>query len=181
MNTTTTAGLAPACTAWSRVDTPLGSMLLARTARGLAGAWFDGQKHHPGALPAAARADADDPLLDRAAALLTRYFADGVAPCELPLDLQGSDFQRRVWSALLRIPAGATTSYGELALAIDAPRAVRAVGAAVGRNPASVFVPCHRVVGRDGSLTGYAGGLQRKQALLALEQGTRAPPLRSAA
>ena len=74
-----------------------------------------------------------------------------------------------MWQALLRIPAGRTCSYGEIAQAIGAPQAVRAVGAAVGRNPASLVVPCHRVLGRDGSLTGYAGGVERKQALLALE------------
>ena len=90
---------------------------------------------------------------------------------DLPLDLrQGTDFQRGVWQALLAIPAGATLSYGALADRIGNPQAVRAVGAAVGRNPLSIIVPCHRVVGATGKLTGYAGGLDRKQALLLLER-----------
>jgi methylated-DNA-[protein]-cysteine S-methyltransferase len=179
--TSTTSRLPVACTAWSHFESPLGGMLLARTANGLAGAWFDGQKHHPGDLPAAAHAARGDALLDRTAAQLLRYFAGDALPADLPLDLQGSDFQRRVWAALLRIPAGTTTSYGALAQRIGAVRAVRAVGAAVGRNPVSVIVPCHRVVGADGSLTGYAGGLERKQALLNLEQRHAAAPLRRAA
>ena len=156
-----------ACTAQARFDSLLGTLRLVRTARGLAGAWFDGQKHHPGELPAAERPD--DVLLVRAAAQLRRYFDGHEVSFDIPLDLLGTEFQRAVWAALLRIPAGATRSYGDIAREIDAPQAVRAVGAAVGRNPLSVIVPCHRVVGSDGSLTGYAGGIERKQALLALE------------
>jgi methylated-DNA-[protein]-cysteine S-methyltransferase len=87
----------------------------------------------------------------------------------VPLDLQGTAFQRAVWQALLAIPSGGTRSYGELARSLGVATAVRAVGAAVGRNPVSVIVPCHRVVGSDGALTGYAGGVDRKRALLALE------------
>jgi methylated-DNA-[protein]-cysteine S-methyltransferase len=155
------------CTAQALVDTPLGPVRLARTPTGLAGLWFEGQKHHPGALAAPMRPD--DPLLRQVADALRRYFAGEAAALDLPLDLHGTPFQRTVWQALLRIPAGRTCSYGEIAQAIGAPQAVRAVGAAVGRNPASLVVPCHRVLGHDGSLTGYAGGVQRKQALLALE------------
>jgi|CXWL01.2.fsa_nt_gi methylated-DNA-[protein]-cysteine S-methyltransferase len=155
------------CTAQALVDTPLGPVRLARTANGLAGLWFEGQKHHPGPLAAPLRPD--DPLLRQASDTLQRYFAGEAAAFDLPLDLHGTPFQRSVWQALLRIPAGRTCSYGEIAQAIGAPQAVRAVGAAVGRNPASLVVPCHRVLGRDGSLTGYAGGVQRKQALLTLE------------
>lgn len=155
------------CTAQALVDTPLGRVRLARTAKGLAGLWFEGQKHHPGALRAPLRPD--DPLLRDAAAQLQRFFAGEASSFELPLDLQGTPFQRAVWQALQRIPAGRTCSYGELARTLGAPRAVRAVGAAVARNPASLVVPCHRVIGRDGSLTGYAGGLPRKRSLLALE------------
>lgn len=167
---TTTDRLLRACCAWTHIDTPLGGMLLARSADGLAGAWFDGQKHHPGVLPSTLQVPPGDALLDRAAAQLQQAMRGDAVPADLPLDLQGSDFQRAVWAALLDIPASATTSYGALAASIGAPGAVRAVGAAVGRNPVSVLVPCHRVVGHDGSLTGYAGGLARKQALLALEQ-----------
>jgi len=155
------------CTAQAIVATPLGPVLIARSARGLVGLWFEGQKFHPGAL-AAPRRD-DDPLLQRAAAQLRRYFAGDGAPFELPLDLHGTPFQRSVWQSLLQIPAGTTRSYGALASALGAPRAARAVGAAVGRNPVSLLVPCHRAVGSDGALTGYAGGLDRKRALLALE------------
>ena len=155
------------CTAQAEVDTPLGRVRLARTARGLAGLWFEGQKHHPGELSVPRHAD--DALLREAAAQLQRYFAGTLARFELPLDLQGTPFQRSVWQALRRIPAGGTCSYGELARRLGAPQAVRAVGAAVGRNPASLVVPCHRVLGTDGALTGYAGGVDRKRALLALE------------
>lgn len=164
---TLTDTLTARCTAQMLVDTPLGPVRIARTATGLAGLWFEGQKHHPGALQAPLQPD--DPLLREAAAQLRRYFAGDIRAFDLPLDLQGTPFQRTVWQALLRIPAGRTCSYGELAQAIGRPRAVRAVGAAVGRNPASLVVPCHRVLGQDGSLTGYAGGVQRKQSLLQLE------------
>lgn len=159
--------LATACTAQALIDTPLGRVRLARTARGLAGLWFEGQRHHPGELPAPHHRD--DPLLCEAAVQLQRYFAGTLARFELPLDLPGTPFQRAVWQALLRIPAGRTSSYGELAHAIGKPAAARAVGAAVGRNPVSVVVPCHRVLGAGGALTGYAGGIERKRALLVLE------------
>ncbi len=164
---TLTDTLNAVCTAQALLDTPLGAVRVARTATGIAGLWFEGQKHHPGELAVPMRPD--DPLLRRAAQALRRYFAGEAATFDLPLDLHGTPFQRSVWQALLRIPAGRTCSYGEIAQAIGAPQALRAVGAAVGRNPASLVVPCHRVLGRDGSLTGYAGGVQRKQALLALE------------
>ena len=154
-------------TAQTIIDTPLGPVLLVRTAEGLAGAWFEGQKHHPGRIDAP-HVD-DDPLLVRAAAQLHAYFDGTAATFDVPLDLQGSAFQRNVWTALLAIDSGATRSYGDIARAIGAPQAVRAVGSAVGRNPVSVIVPCHRVVGSGGALTGYAGGLDRKRALLALE------------
>jgi methylated-DNA-[protein]-cysteine S-methyltransferase len=166
---TTAASLARACTAQARTDTPLGALLLARTARGLAGAWFDGQRHHPPAFDAPF--DDHDALLAEAAAQLAAYFAGERAEVEVPCDLHGTDFQRAVWDALRAIPPGVTCTYAEVARRVGAPAAVRAVGAAVGRNPISIVVPCHRVVGSDGSLTGYAGGTDRKAALLALERG----------
>lgn len=166
MNTTTDS-IHAACTAQTTIITPLGPLLLARTARGLAGAWFAGQKHHPGALAAPQRRG--DALLERATAQLQSYFAGELEHFDLPLDLHGTPFQRRVWQALLAIPGGETRSYGEIAQALGSAAAVRAVGGAVGRNPASVIVPCHRVIGGDGSLTGYAGGMERKRALLKLE------------
>ncbi len=149
--------------------TPLGHILLARDAQGLCGVWFEGQKYHPGAVPVP-RDDAD-PLLKQAVEWLLAYFA-GDEPAGVsmpPLSLRGTDFQQAVWHALLHIPAGETLSYGELAARLGRREAVRAVAAAVGRNPVSVLVPCHRVVGSQGQLTGYAGGLDRKRALLALE------------
>ena len=153
--------------AQSRIDTPLGAMTLAATSQGLAGAWFDAQAHHPGEL--------DAPLqpgqrwLKQAARELQDYFAGKRRDFSVPLDPQGTPFQQRVWRVLRGIPCGALHRYGDIAREIGSPDAARAVGAAVGRNPLSVIVPCHRVVGRDGSLTGYAGGLPRKEALLQLE------------
>jgi methylated-DNA-[protein]-cysteine S-methyltransferase len=142
-------------------------MTLAARASGLAGAWFDGQKHHPG--PLDAPVDPAHPHLRAAAAALAAHWrGDAVVPLP-PLAPAGTAFQRAVWAALLSIPRGATLGYGELAARLGRPAAVRAVGAAVGRNPVSVLVPCHRVLGAGGALTGYAGGLPRKQALLALE------------
>ena len=156
-----------ACTAQTTINTPLGKMLLARTEKGLAGVWFEGQKHHPAPLTAARRPD--DALLRRAAEQLHAYFAGETLAFDVPLDLQGTEFQRAVWQALLEIPAGETRTYGHIAQSLGSASAVRAVGGAVGRNPVTVIVPCHRVIGSDGSLTGYAGGVERKRALLALE------------
>ena len=166
MNTTTDS-IARACTAQTTIATPLGQLLLARTEKGLAGAWFEGQKHHPEALTAVHRPDEE--LLRRAADQIHEYFAGERDSFDLPLDLHGTAFQRSVWQQLLAIRPAGTTSYGAIAAALGSASAVRAVGGAVGRNPISVIVPCHRVVGRDGSLTGYAGGVDRKRTLLSLE------------
>ena len=147
---------------------PLGPMLVAATGRGLAGLWFEGQKHLPES--AAWPWQPAHPVLRRTVHQLDEYFAGRRLTFELPLDLQGGTaFQQSVWLALLAIPRGGTASYGGLGRRIGNPAAVRAVGAAVGRNPISIVVPCHRVIGADGSLTGYAGGLARKTALLDLE------------
>src|SRR5258706_2586014 len=154
-----------ACTAQATIATPLGNVLLARTSHGLAGAWFEGQKDHPGELAAPERPG--DPVLHAAATQLQAYFAGGAAAFELPLELHGTTSQRGVWQALLQIGAGRTRSYSEIAQQVGSPRAVRAVGAAIAKNPLSVIVPCHRVIGRSGALTGYAGGMHRKRALLA--------------
>jgi methylated-DNA-[protein]-cysteine S-methyltransferase len=167
MNMTTDSIRRVAC-AQSTIATPLGRLLLVRTARGLAGAWFEGQKHHPGELLAPHRAS--DDLLADAARQLHEYFAGERDEFDLALDLHGTAFQQQVWQRLLAIPIHGTCSYGAIAKALDVPRAVRAVGGAVGRNPVSVIVPCHRVVGSDGSMTGYAGGVDRKRALLGLER-----------
>jgi methylated-DNA-[protein]-cysteine S-methyltransferase len=153
--------------AQAHVETPLGPMCLAATAHGLAGLWFDGQAHHPGSL--VAPEDVSQPFIAQALRELQAYWRDGSTPFAVALDAGGTPFQQAVWAQLRRIEAGRLSTYGELAARIGRPAAVRAVGAAVGRNPLSIIVPCHRVVGRDGSLTGYAGGLPRKQALLELE------------
>lgn len=154
------------------VSSPLGRLRLVASPTGLAGLWFvEQQRHAPAPERVAAWATVSQhPLLDEAARQLRAYFAGDLLRIDLPLDLrQGTGFQRDVWRALLEIPAGQTTSYRGLAQTIGRPQAVRAVGAAVGRNPLCIVVPCHRVLGSDGSLTGYAGGLPRKQALLRLE------------
>lgn len=161
--------LPPALQAQCRLDSPLGPLTAAATAGGLAGLWFDGQAHHPG--PLATPVDPDHPVLQAAARALARCWT-GQAPAQaVPLDLHGTPFQRAVWLALLAIPRGHTSTYGAVAHAAGRPAAVRAAGAAIGRNPVSVLVPCHRVLGAQGQLTGYAGGLPRKKALLALEAG----------
>jgi methylated-DNA-[protein]-cysteine S-methyltransferase len=152
----------------ARYDSPLGPMIVAATEKGLAGLWFEGQRHLPDS--AAWPVVPGHPVIRKAFAQLGEYFAGGRSQFDLPLDLQGGTaFQQSVWKALLAIPPGRTTSYGVLSQRIGKPAAVRAVGAAVGRNPLSIIVPCHRVLGTDGSLTGYAGGLERKSALLQLE------------
>ncbi len=152
-----------------RCDTALGGVTLAAGAGGLRGLWFDGQKHFP-ELPVRAPTPRH-PLLDETVRQLREYFAGKRRIFDIALDLShGTAFQQSVWRALLVLPFGATTSYGALAASLGRSSAVRAVAAAVGRNPISVIVPCHRVLGSDGSLTGYAGGLDRKRMLLALEQ-----------
>ena len=110
-------------------------------------------------------------LLERAFQQLEEYFAGKRKQFDLPLSLRGTEFQRQVWAALRDIPYGETRSYGQIAQAVGRPKAVRAVGMANHRNPISIIVPCHRVVGADGSLTGYGGGLENKKFLLALERG----------
>lgn len=152
----------------ARYVSALGPMIVAATERGLAGVWFIDQRHLPQC--SVWPIQQDNALLKRAIQQLDEYFAGTRTTFDLPLDLQGGTaFQRSVWQALLSIPPGGTTSYGRLSQRIGQPAAVRAVGAAVGRNPVSIVVPCHRVLGANGALTGYAGGLERKGALLRLE------------
>jgi len=159
---------------------PLGAIDLAATPRGLAGLWFDDHKYRPAQLDAPGgwpRHDGPHPVLDRAEQQLAAYFARGLDRFDVPIELPlGTAFQNAVWAGLLALPHGRTCSYSALALATGKPHAVRAVGTAVGRNPVSILVPCHRVVGSQGALTGYAGGLGRKSALLALEQPQHALP-----
>lgn len=154
--------------AQARLDSPLGPMTVAATARGLAGLWFDGQAHHPG--PLDAPVDKQQRFIAQAREELERYWRGALrGRFEVRLDAQGTPFQQAVWRKLLDIAPGRTSTYAAVAAAAGSVRAVRAAGAAIGRNPLSIIVPCHRVLGHDGALTGYAGGLERKQALLRLE------------
>lgn len=151
-----------------RFASPLGDITVAATPQGLRGVWLAGQRHWPdnGAWPY----NATHALLREAQAQLLQFLQGTRQHFDLPLDLgAGTPFQQSVWRALQGIPYGETTRYGTLAQALGRPQAARAVGAAVGRNPWSIVVPCHRVLGTDGALTGYAGGLERKEALLQLE------------
>ena len=150
------------------IATPLGPMLLAASDAGLAGLWFEDQRHHPNASDW--QEVNSQRWLDQSAEELQAYFRGQCRRFATPREAAwGTPFQRSVWEALAAIPWGASTSYGALAAQLRKPLAARAVGAAVGRNPWSIVVPCHRVLGADGSLTGYAGGLARKQDLLARE------------
>ena len=155
------------------VTSPLGPIVIAATDQGLAGLWFaENQRHSPVELtgPAAWPEDASHPVLQQASQQLGDYFAGRRSQFDLPLDLRcGTAFQQSVWQALLDIPPGEVISYGEVSRRIGKPAAMRAVGGAIGRNPISIIVPCHRVTGSSGALTGYAGGLDRKTALLRLE------------
>lgn len=147
------------------LDSPIGPLTALATAGGIAGLWFDDQTHHPGAL--AAPIDARNPHIVAMRRWLGAYWAgSNPSPADVTLDLHGSAFQRAVWRALRTIPLGCTRSYGEIAAQVGGGAVPRATGSAVGRNPVSILVPCHRVIGADGSLTGYAGGLPRKQHLL---------------
>ena len=155
-------------TVQTQVQSPLGNILIAAT-----GLWFmEKQRYLPSQIagPGAWPEDAAHPLLQQVSQQLVEYFEGDRRDFDVPLDLScGTAFQQSVWQALLAIPPGETLSYGEVSRRIGNPTAVRAVGGAIGRNPVSIIVPCHRVVGSNGTLTGYGGGLDRKTALLRLE------------
>ena len=153
----------------ARWTSPLGEVLLSANEHFLTGLWFHDQKYAPEMFEPTKSAE-DSKVLHSTIEWLLQYFR-GDAPEHQELQVQpvGTDFQQQVWRALLSIPSGKTTTYKELADNIKKPKAVRAVGTAVGRNPVSLVIPCHRVIGSNGSLTGYAGGLPRKEALLQLE------------
>ena len=152
------------------LDSPIGPLLLAADEKGLRFVLFSRGRHEvtpdPGWEP-------DRGLLKEPVKQLNAYFAGTLRTFDVPLAPAGTLFQSQVWRALCEIPYGETTSYGELARRIGNPRAVRAVGLANGSNPISIIIPCHRVIGSNGSLVGYGGGLPIKQALLALERGQR--------
>jgi methylated-DNA-[protein]-cysteine S-methyltransferase len=150
------------------IASPLGPITLAAHDRALVGVWFDLQEH----LPDLQRWHVDNqhPVLLLAARQLQEYFAGQRNTFDVPLDMgNGTPFQQKVWQNLLTIAPGATSTYGAISHSIGQPSAVRAVGGAIGHNPIGIIVPCHRVIGANGALTGYAGGLERKIALLQLE------------
>ena len=160
------------------LESPHGQMLLVATNDGLTGVYFDGQKYLP-RVQAEWRRDADHAPLRQARRELAEYFRGERRQFSVALALEGTQFQRAVWKAISTVGFGETITYGELARRAGCAGSARAAGAATGRNPIGIIVPCHRIVGSTGDLTGYAGGLDRKRALLALESGT--PDLLSAA
>ena len=154
----------------STIDSPIGRLTLLSKRGCLTHLVMEDQAH---ATPVPQGSERDDGAFVDVVAQLGEYFAGERTRFDLPMALEGTDFQRRVWSELCSIPYGRTISYGELARRIDNPRASRAVGSANGRNPIAVIVPCHRVIAGDGSLGGYGGGLDRKVVLLELERAVR--------
>lgn len=151
------------------MDSPVGELKLVASDKGLAAILWENDDPDRVRLGTPVETP-DHPVLVAGATQLAEYFAGKRTSFDLPLDFQGTDFQKRVWQELLAIPFGETRSYADVARAIGRPRAYRAVGAANGRNPISIVAPCHRVVGTDGALTGFAGGLKAKELLLGLER-----------
>lgn len=149
---------------WTEVSSPIGAIRLTASGNALTGVFMLKHKYGPEGFPAEERGES--PILREAGAQLGAYFAGSLRDFDLPLETGGSDFQRQVWDELRQIPFGETTSYLAIAKRIGDARHVRAVGTANGRNPISIIIPCHRVVGSDGSLVGYGGGLERKRWLL---------------
>jgi methylated-DNA-[protein]-cysteine S-methyltransferase len=161
------------------IDSPLGELTLVAENDALAGVYFRHHWHRPAAGSFGPRVDAEsDCLLAVARAQLTDYLSGERSDFDLPIALRGDELRHRVWKMLIAIPYGDTVTYGELAAALADGTTAQEVGQAVGRNPLSVVVPCHRVVGKNGQLTGYAGGLERKQFLLDLEEPVEAKAAR---
>jgi len=159
------------------VDSPIGPLTLVAADGRLTGLYMDAQRHRPGEEVVGAPGEAQAEPFASAADQLAAYFAGQLTEFDLPLAPAGTQFQLAVWAGLQQIPYGETWSYGQLASKIGNPAAVRAVGLANGRNPIAVVVPCHRVIGADGSLTGYGGGLDRKRFLLDLEAASQRLPV----
>ena len=147
-------------------DSPIGPLTLASNGKALIQCEFDGGKY-----PLSQYELGNDKIIDQARRELDQYFAGKLTAFKVKVDPQGTEFQRKAWAALQTIPYGETRSYAQQAKAIGSPKATRAIGAANGRNPIPVIIPCHRVIGANGSLTGFGGGMERKQILLELEQG----------
>lgn len=157
---------------YDTLESPWGGMLIAASEKGVTGVYFDRQKYHPKRGKEWQHAP-ENKHLQKAKKQLAEYFKGKRRAFDLELDPAGSPFQKRVWKAIAAVPYGETISYGELARRCGFPEGARAAGAATGRNPIGIVVPCHRIVGSNGKLTGYAGGLDKKRALLALETGER--------
>ena len=155
---------------YKRYESPVGRLTLVASDSGLAAILWENER--PGRVRLAlGREEAAHPVLTETERQLHEYFSGRRQAFDLPLDMAGTAFQRQVWGALLRIPFGETRSYAEIAAQLGKPGAARGVGAANGRNPLSIVAPCHRVIGATGKLTGFAGGLETKARLLALEGG----------
>ena len=151
-------------------SSPLGTLILAENNGGLSGVWFEDHRYFPTDATLGERVQpGDNAVLDAAALQLGEYLAGERSAFDLPLNPAGTPKQKAVWDILLAIPAGEVTSYGAIAAELGKPKAAQSVGQAVGHNPLTMIVPCHRVLGADGSMTGYAGGLERKRFLLDLE------------
>ena len=163
---------------WTTIDSPIGRLLLTARDGALTGLYV---ADHDGAPELGDDCARDDAAFAEVRQQLEEYFAGERTTFDVKLDLTGTPFQVEVWNALLTVPYGETASYGDIARRIGRPQAVRAVGLANGRNPVSIIVPCHRVIGSNGSLTGYGWGVERKQVLLDLERSDggkwRNPPL----
>lgn len=159
---------------YTKMESPVGEILLVSDGHHLLRVSMDRQKYAAEIQPDWVE-KRNVPSLQMAAEQLQSYFAGKRSDFDLPLSFQGTEFQKRVWHCLTRIPYGETISYGELARRVGNAKASRAVGLANGKNPLAIVVPCHRVIGANGTLTGYGGGLERKQKLLLLEQGIPGP------
>ncbi|MBV7529617.1 methylated-DNA--[protein]-cysteine S-methyltransferase [Chitinophaga sp. sic0106] len=151
-----------------KITTPVGELLLIATDKGLRAILWEDEDGSRVKLPVEGDHDTH-PVLDETARQLDEYFAGNRRTFDLPLHFEGTPFQQQVWTALLQIPYGKTVSYAQLANQLGNPKAVRAVGAANGKNPISIVAPCHRVIGSSGSLTGFAGGVAVKERLLRME------------
>ncbi|MFJ3924650.1 methylated-DNA--[protein]-cysteine S-methyltransferase [Streptomyces sp. NPDC090022] len=158
------------------VDSPYGPLTLVAADGVLCGLYMTGQRHRPAEESFGERVDVREEPFPEVVRQLTAYFEGELTEFDVPMRLDGTEFQRSVWAQLRRIPYGETWSYGRLAAELGKPNASRAVGLANGKNPIGIIVPCHRVIGASGSMTGYGGGLDRKERLLALESGEPAAP-----
>jgi methylated-DNA-[protein]-cysteine S-methyltransferase len=160
-------------TSFTSIESPVGRLTMTASAGLIDGLFMDAQRHAPAQDPRWVR---DESPFGELIAQLDQYFAGSAVEFDVPLSLSGTDFQRRVWTELRGIPHGETISYGELARRLGSPGASRAVGLANGRNPIAIVIPCHRVIGANGRLTGYGGGLERKAWLLRHEAALQGGP-----